>query len=188
MWEAIAVSAGLVFLAELGDKSQLLAMTLTTRYRARTVLLGSALAMMVLNLVSSLAGNFIGEFLPETWVRAAAGVLFLLFAVFSLRSAWKERSKTEPETPKIQGKIAIAAVFLAFCLAELGDKTMLTTAALSTQYAWYWVWIGSTIGMLINIALAVWLGRALLKIVPIRFVHVFAAVAFAVLGILILVQ
>ena len=89
MWEAIAISAGLVFVAELGDKSQLLAMTLTTRYRARSVLLGSALAIVVLNLISSVAGEAIGRLLPEHWVRIAAGVLFLVFALTAFWSAWK---------------------------------------------------------------------------------------------------
>ena len=186
MWETIAISTALVFAAELGDKSQLLAMTLTTRYRARSVLLGSALAIMVLNLISALAGEFIGRYLPEDLVRIAAGILFMFFAATALWTAWRHE-EDEGESPgKPHGKTAVAAVFLAFSLAELGDKTMLTTMALSTQYEWYWIWVGSTLGMMASIVLAVWVGKTLLKYIPIRVVHVVAGLLFAMLGVLML--
>lgn len=182
MWEAIAISAGLVFVAELGDKSQLLAMTLTTRYRARSVLLGSALAIVVLNLISSVAGEAIGRLLPEHWVRITAGVLFLVFALTAFWSAWKHEEDEEAEPVRKHSKTAVATVFLAFSLAELGDKTMLTAMALSTQYEWYWIWLGSSLGMMVSIVLAVWVGKSVLKVVPVRAVHVLAGLLFAMLG------
>lgn len=182
MWEAIAISAGLVFLAELGDKSQLLAMTLTTRYRARSVLLGSALAIIILNLISSVAGDAISRLVPENWVRIAAGLLFIAFALTAFWSAWKHVEDEEAEPIRAHSKTAVATVFLAFCLAELGDKTMLTAMALSTQYDWYWIWLGSSLGMMLSVILAVWVGKSVLKVVPMRAVHVVAGVLFAVLG------
>ncbi len=183
MWEAIALSAGLVFVAELGDKSQLLTVTLTTRYRARSVLLGSALAVLVLNLFATLAGDFLGNLLPESWVKIAAGLLFLFFAVTTLWAAWKHEPETEESPIRTHGKAAVISVFLAFSLAELGDKTMLAAMALATRYEWYWIWIGSSLGMIANVALAVWIGKLILKVVPVRIVHIVAGTLFAILGI-----
>lgn len=187
MLEAIAISAGLIFLAELGDKSQLLAMTLSTRFRARSVLIGATLAIIVLNLLSSLAGDLVGRFLPEHWVRIAAGILFIGFAAVTLRGVCRGASDEVDEPIQAHSKTAIATVFVAFSLAELGDKTMLTALALSTQYDWYWIWLGSTIGMMTSIILAVIVGKVILRVVPVHLVHLAAGLLFAALGIWMLV-
>jgi putative Ca2+/H+ antiporter (TMEM165/GDT1 family) len=180
---AFLLSAVLVFVAELGDKSQLLSMTFATRYQSRTVILGAGLACAVINLVSALAGNLIGDALPRDAVRIAGGVLFLLFAVLVLRDVANER---EPK-PRARGGRAVVAVAVAFTLSELGDKTMLATMTLATQYHWLLVWIGSTIGMIVSIVLAVLVGRTLLTVVPLRLVHLLSAALFATVGVLLLV-
>lgn len=180
----ILLSAVLVFVAELGDKSQLMSMTFATRYRARTVILGAGLACAAINLVSALAGNVIGDALPRDAVRIAGGVLFLLFAVLALREGTTDED--EPR-PKARGGRAVVVVAVAFTLSELGDKTMLAAMTLATQYHWLLVWIGSTIGMLVSIVMAVLVGRSLLKVVPLRFVHLLSAALFAVVGVLLLV-
>ena len=82
MLTATLVSFAVIFVAELGDKSQLLSMTFATRYRARTVILGAGIATAAIDLVSTLAGNVIGDALPRDAVRIAGGVLFLLFAAW----------------------------------------------------------------------------------------------------------
>ena len=181
----ILLSAVLVFVAELGDKSQLMSMTFATRYRARTVILGAGLACAAINLVSALAGNVIGDALPRDAVRIAGGVLFLLFAVLALREGMDE-DEDEPK-PRERGGRAVVVVAVAFTLSELGDKTMLAAMTLATQYHWLLVWIGSTIGMLVSIVMAVLVGRSLLKVVPLRFVHLLSAALFAVVGVLLLV-
>lgn len=180
---AVLLSAVLVFVAELGDKSQLMSMTFATRYRARTVILGAGLACAAINLVSALAGDVIGDALPRDAVRIAGGVLFLLFAVLALR----ESQQDEEPRPRDRGGRAVLVVATAFVLAELGDKTMLATMTLATQYHWVLVWIGSTIGMLVSIVLAVLVGRTLLKVVPLRFVHLISAALFAAVGVWLLV-
>jgi putative Ca2+/H+ antiporter (TMEM165/GDT1 family) len=180
----VLLSAVLVFVAELGDKSQLMSMTFATRYRARTVILGAGLACAAINLVSALAGNVIGDALPRDAVRIAGGVLFLLFAVLALREGTTDED--EPK-PRARGGRAVVVVAVAFTLSELGDKTMLAAMTLATQYHWLLVWIGSTIGMLVSIVLAVLVGRSLLKVVPLRFVHLLSAALFAVVGVLLLV-
>jgi putative Ca2+/H+ antiporter (TMEM165/GDT1 family) len=180
---AVLLSAGLVFIAELGDKSQLMSMTFATRYRARTVILGAGLACTLTNLVSALVGNAIGDALPEHAVRIAGGVLFLVFAAMTLRHL---TAGDEPR-PRATGGTAVVVVSVAFVLSELGDKTMLATMTLSTQYHWSLIWIGSTIGMLVSIVLAVYVGRALLQVLPIKAVHIVSALLFAGVGIWMLV-
>jgi putative Ca2+/H+ antiporter (TMEM165/GDT1 family) len=76
---------------------------------------------------------------------------------------------------------------MAFTLSEIGDKTMLATMTLATQYHWLLVWIGSTLGMLVSIVLAVLVGRTLLTVVPRRLIHLLSAALFAIVGVLLLV-
>jgi putative Ca2+/H+ antiporter (TMEM165/GDT1 family) len=181
---AVLLSAALVFVAELGDKSQLMSMTFATRYRARTVILGAGIACTLTNLVSALVGNAIGDALPEDAVRIAGGVLFLVFALLTLRHLSDDDD--EPKE-RMSGGAAVVVVGVAFVLSELGDKTMLATLTLSTQYHWALIWIGSTIGMLISIVLAVLVGRTLLQVLPIKVVHLVSALLFAAVGVWLLV-
>lgn len=180
---AVLLSAALVFVAELGDKSQLMSMTFATRYRARTVILGAGIACALTNLVSALVGNAIGDALPHHAVRIVGGALFLVFAALALRNLAEDDEPKEPA----RGGAAVLAVGVAFVLSELGDKTMLATMTLSTQYHWALIWIGSTIGMLVSIVLAVFVGRALLQVLPIKGVHLVSAVLFAAVGVWLLV-
>ncbi|MFS0884897.1 TMEM165/GDT1 family protein [Aeromicrobium sp. 179-A 4D2 NHS] len=184
--EAVFIAAALVFVAELGDKSQLMAMTFATRYRARTVIIGMGIACAVINLASALIGEALGRFIPEDALRIVAGVVFLAFAALT---AWSLRGEEHEEELAIvpHSGQALLAVGLAFSLAELGDKTMFATMTLATQYPWWWVWIGSTAGMVVSITLAVLLGKQILKVMPVRAVHALAAVLFAALGIWMLV-
>jgi len=180
---AVLLSAGLVFIAELGDKSQLMSMTFATRFRARTVIVGAGLACALTNFVSAVVGNAIGDNLPARGVRVAAGLLFLAFAAWTLRNLQGD----QPPPERAKGGAAVLVVGTAFVLAELGDKTMLATMTLSTQYHWLLIWIGSTIGMLISIVLAVVAGRTLLQVLPIRTVHIISAILFAAVGVWMLV-
>ncbi|MBC9225551.1 UPF0016 domain-containing protein [Aeromicrobium sp. 636] len=184
--EAVFIAAALVFVAELGDKSQLMAMTFATRYRARTVVLGMGIACAIINLASALAGEALGNFIPEQVLQVVAGVVFLVFAAITAWSLFGDEHEDEPDVVPHSGR-ALVTVGLAFALAELGDKTMFATMTLATQYSWVWVWVGSTLGMLVSITLAVVLGKQILKVLPVRAVHAVAALLFAALGIWMLV-
>jgi putative Ca2+/H+ antiporter (TMEM165/GDT1 family) len=179
----VLLSAVLVFVGELGDKSQLLSMTFATRYRARTVLLGAGLATAAMNLLSALAGDVIGDALPRDALRIAGGVLFLAFAALALR----ESQQDDEAKPRERGGRAVVVVAIAVVLSELGDKSMLATIALATQYHWVLVWIGSALGMFVSIVLAVLVGRALLTVLERRVVHLISAALFAAVGVWLLV-
>ncbi|WP_308283202.1 TMEM165/GDT1 family protein [Pseudonocardia nigra] len=177
---AFAVSFGVVFVAELGDKSQLMALAFATRYRALPVLVGITLATAVVHLLSVVIGHGLGAALPTGWISLVAAVAFAGFGAWTLRGdrlTAEERAKAERA-----GGSAVVAASVAFFLAELGDKTMLATITLATQHGWFGVWLGSTLGMVAADALAIAVGRQLWRRLPERSVKVGAAVLFFLFG------
>jgi putative Ca2+/H+ antiporter (TMEM165/GDT1 family) len=182
--EAFWISLGVIFLAELGDKSQLMAMTFATRYKAWVVLTGITVATTAVHLVSVGIGGLIGSALPTTAISVVAGLAFIGFALWTLRG--DELSEEEASKARRATRSALIAVTVAFFLSELGDKTMLATITLATQHGWVGTWIGSTIGMVAADALAILAGRLLGRNLPEKAVRYGAAAAFALFGILML--
>jgi putative Ca2+/H+ antiporter (TMEM165/GDT1 family) len=168
-----------VFLAELGDKTQLVALTLAGRYPALKVLAVLGAAIILLQTLSVTAGALISEAVPDRAIGAAAGVLFLGFAVWTWRSADEDDEDDAAGTAARAGLISVA---VAFFLAELGDKTMLTTAGLAADRGAVPVRVGSLGAMLAATALAVLAGQSLLKRVRPGTLRRVGAVAFAVVG------
>ncbi|TYB69795.1 TMEM165/GDT1 family protein [Nonomuraea sp. PA05] len=185
--EAFWISTVAIFVAELGDKSQLMAMTFATRFKAWTVILGITVATAVVHLLSVALGGLVGDWLPTTAISVVAGLAFLGFAAWTLRGD----ELTEEESKKAQRttRNALIAVTVAFFLSELGDKTMLATITLATRYDdWVGTWIGSTVGMVAADALAILVGRLLGKHLPEKVIRYGAAAAFAVFGVILLVE
>jgi Ca2+/H+ antiporter, TMEM165/GDT1 family len=177
---AFGVSFGVVFIAELGDKSQLMALAFATRYRALPVLVGITLATTAVHLLSVAVGHGLGTALPTGWIALAAAVAFVGFGAWTLRGdqlTAAERAKAERATGS-----AVVTSAVAFFLAELGDKTMLATITLATQHGWFGVWVGSTLGMVAADALAIVVGRKLGRLLPERTVQIGAAVLFFLFG------
>jgi putative Ca2+/H+ antiporter (TMEM165/GDT1 family) len=183
---ATAISFGVIFVAELGDKSQLMALTFATRFRPWPVLAGITAATAVVHLVSVGIGYGLGAALPTGWISLIAGLAFLFFGAWTLRGDTltdTERGKAERATGS-----AMLAVGGAFFLAELGDKTMLATITLATQHGWFGTWIGSTIGMVAADALAIMVGRMLGRHLPEKIIKYGAAALFAIFGIWLIVE
>ncbi|MDO6592947.1 TMEM165/GDT1 family protein [Neptuniibacter sp. 1_MG-2023] len=163
----------LVFLAEFGDKSQLVCMTLSARYRAAPVLIGSVLAFSVLNALAAIFGAALSIYVPQTLIFFVVGVLFFVFAIQSFKNDEEESE----ESIKI-GKHLISSVFILIFLAELGDKTQLAIAGLAAvEQAWI-VWVAGTVALMLTTLLGVWFGRVLLKRLPIALIHRGAGVLF----------
>lgn len=188
MFEALWLSTAVIFVAELGDKSQLMAMTFATRYRARDVIIGITAATAVVHLASVGIGYWIGASFEkyQSGIAIAAGVAFLGFALWTLRG--DELTEGEADKARKATGSALLAVGLAFFLAELGDKTMLATITLAVREDWFGVWIGSTVGMVAADALAIGVGAVLGKHLPERAIRYGAAVAFAIFGALLIVE
>ncbi|MCZ4499134.1 MAG: putative rane protein [Marmoricola sp.] len=185
---AFLLSTAVIFVAELGDKSQLMAMTFAARYRARDVLLGITVATAVVHLASVGLGRLIGTSFEDYQgtISVVAGVAFLGFALWTLRG--DELTEDEADKARSSTGAAIVAVGVAFFLAELGDKTMLATITLATQEGWLGTWIGSTVGMVAADALAIVVGAVLAKKLPEKAIKYGAATLFALFGLLLVVD
>ncbi len=177
---ALLLSFAVIFVAELGDKSQLMAMTFATRYRFWTVIAAITAATAVVHLVSVAVGSLLGLALPTRPINIVAGIAFVAFGLWTLRG--DELSDDEESRAERSKAPAFFAVAGAFFLAELGDKTMLATITLATQEGWFGVWIGSTIGMVAADALAIGVGALLGRHLPERVVKIGAAILFFAFG------
>ena len=184
--EAFLVSFGIIFVAELGDKSQLMALTFATRYKALTVLVGITVATALVHAFSVLVGAVVGASIPTHTISLVAGVAFFAFAAWTIRGD----SLDDEEAAKAQRstRSAVAAASLAFFLAELGDKTMLATITLATTEGAIGTWAGSTLGMVAADALAIVVGKQLGARLPERAIKYGAAATFVIFGVLLVVQ
>jgi len=172
--EAFWLSFAMIFLAELGDKTQLVAMCLACRYNARVVLAGVFVATLVVHVFSVLIGGSVGKFLSQDWINLTAGLAFVGFGLWTLRG-----DEIDDETcgaTKVRSPFLLVAT--TFFLAELGDKTMLSTVTLATSYQMIPVWIGSTLGMVVSDGLAIIVGQMLGKRLPERAIKFGAALIF----------
>ena len=185
---AFLLSTAVIFVAELGDKSQLMAMTFAARYRARDVLIGITVATAVVHLFSVGIGAVIGTSFSQYQdaISIVAGLAFLGFAAWTLRG--DELTEEEAQKARSSTRTALIAVGVAFFLAELGDKTMLATITLATQEGWLGTWIGSTVGMVLADALAIVVGAVMAKKLPEKAIKYGAAALFALFGVLLVLE
>ena len=186
MIAALLLSFAVIFVAELGDKSQLMAMMFALRYRWWVVLSAILAATTAVHILSVAIGHYLGAALPTHLLGLIAGVMFIVFGLWTLRGD----SLTDQEASRAQRATAPAffVVTSAFMLAELGDKTMLATITLAADNNWLGVWIGSTIGMVAADALAILVGAVAGKHLPERLIQVVAAALFGVFGIFMVID
>jgi putative Ca2+/H+ antiporter (TMEM165/GDT1 family) len=183
---AFVLSFGVIFLAELGDKSQLMAMAFATRYRPLTVLLAVSIATLIVHAGSVLIGAAFALALPTAAIQVAAGLAFFAFAGWTLRG--DSLGADDENRAKRSGRWALLTIGTAFFLAELGDKTMLATITLATTEEPFGIWLGSTAGMVAADALAIAVGAILGTRLPEKAIRIFAAGAFVVFGAILIAQ
>lgn len=176
MLSAVLISFAVVFVAELGDKSQLMAMTFAARFKWWVVLAGITTATALTHIASVGIGYALGSAIPTHLITAVAGVSMLVFAFWTWRG--DTLSDDESATADRVTRSVFLAVTSAFFLSELGDKTMLATITLTTQHDWFGVWIGSTAGMVAADALAIAIGALLGSKLPERAIAIGATVLF----------
>lgn len=179
MLAAALLSFGVVFLAELGDRSQLIAMTYALRYRWWVVLTGVGIAACAAHGISVAIGHFLGLTLPAQPMAFAAAIAFLAFAVWT----WREGTNGGDDVrPVREPRFALLAVVSSFLLAELVDKTTLATVALASDKNWAGVWIGTTAAMIVADGLAIAAGLLLHRRLPRRLLHTLASLLFLLFG------
>jgi len=177
--EAFLISTGIVALAEIGDKTQLLAFLLAAKFRKPwPIILGILLATLANHAFAGAVGSWITSVVGPEALRWILGVSFLGMAIWTLIP-----DRFEEKDAKIGQSSVFGTTFVAFFLAEMGDKTQIATIALAAQYgAFGSVVAGTTLGMMIANVPAVLLGDRLAHRMPVKMVHRIAALIFALLG------
>ena len=184
--ESLVISTGVVALAEMGDKTQLLAFILAARFRRPLpIILGILFATLLNHSLAGALGAWITTVIGPVILRWVLGLSFIGMAVWTLVP-----DKIEDEETQIASKLGVfGATFVTFFLAEMGDKTQIATIALAAHYAApLMVIAGTTLGMIIADVPAVFLGNKFAEKIPMRLVHSIAAGIFAVMGVLTLIQ
>jgi putative Ca2+/H+ antiporter (TMEM165/GDT1 family) len=183
--ESLLISTGVVALAEIGDKTQLLAFLLAARFKKPVPIILGILAATLLNHgLAGAAGAWIAALLPQGAMRWALGISFAAMAIWVLVP--DKADDAEDSTPAMRGGFGVfGATFGAFFLAEMGDKTQAATVALAAHYgAPLLVVAGTTLGMLLADVPAVFIGGKLAERLPLAWLRGAAALVFGVLGVL----
>jgi putative Ca2+/H+ antiporter (TMEM165/GDT1 family) len=179
--ESLLVSTGVVALAEIGDKTQLLAFILAARFKKPLpIILGILVATLINHGLAGALGAWITSVVTPEILRWVLGISFIGMAIWTMIP-----DKIEDEETKVAQKFGVfGATLITFFLAEMGDKTQIATVAMAAHYAApLLVVIGTTLGMLIADVPAVFLGDKLANKIPMKLVHSIAAAIFAILGI-----
>jgi putative Ca2+/H+ antiporter (TMEM165/GDT1 family) len=184
--DALLLSFGVIFVAELGDKSQLMALTFAARYKASQVLIGITIATALVHAFSVVVGAILGASIPTDAISIIGGLAFLAFAVWTLRG--DKLDDDEAAKAERSDRSAVVAASVAFFIAELGDKTMLATITLATTHGALGTWLGSTLGMVAADALAILLGKQLGAHLPERAIKIGASALFVLFGVALLYE
>lgn len=185
-WLAPTVTSfSLVFLAELGDKSQIVTMTLAARHPHWPVFAGSVGAFLVLNGLAVVFGAELAHWIPE---QLTAALVAILFAVFGVK-AWRQGAEEDEEAVREpSGRSVLLSTFSLILLAEMGDKTQLAVAGLASHLSPLAVWLGATLALTATSALGVTIGCRLLRTLPLRRIHQASGILFITLAALALTR
>jgi putative Ca2+/H+ antiporter (TMEM165/GDT1 family) len=178
--DALFVSTGIVALAEIGDKTQLLALLLVLRFRQPgPIVLGIFVATVANHALAGALGQLVSNVLSDTWLYALLAVSFIAVAAWTL----VPDTLDDDETPSISRYGAFIATLVAFFIAEMGDKTQIATVILAAQFnAYVWVVLGTTLGMMLANVPVVFMGNAAAAKLPLDLIRRVASGAFLLMG------
>jgi putative Ca2+/H+ antiporter (TMEM165/GDT1 family) len=173
-------SFGIIALAELGDKTQITVMCLSSNKRAKTVFIGAVLAFALVDGISALIGGTVAAFIPTRWIGIGAGVAFLVFGAYSLLSKVQE--------VKVDNRsLNVAHSFSLIALMELGDKTQLAVITLAAEFdAPIMVFAGVMLALALLTAIGIAVGLVISRLIPMKYVKIGSSVVFILFGILFL--
>jgi putative Ca2+/H+ antiporter (TMEM165/GDT1 family) len=181
--ESLSLSAStftLIALAEVGDKSQLVCMTLAARHRHWPVILGAATAFLVLNTLAVLFGAGVAAWVPE---RVTAGLVAVLFGAFGIHALRRQDDESGDVAERSGNGIFLTTLLLIF-VAEFGDKTQIAVAGLAGSFDPLPVWLGANVALVMVSALGVWAGRTVLQRLPLLWLHRVSGGVFLVFALL----
>jgi putative Ca2+/H+ antiporter (TMEM165/GDT1 family) len=193
-WSALLSAFGLVFIAELGDKTQLAVMTQTCKFRRPwPVFLGGSLALTAVTALGAVGGRMLGAFIPAEVIRLVAAVAFVVMGLLIWREAAKAQAAecaVDVECVDDAGRAAklnwqaFGATFTLLFFAELGDKTQLAVLGLSSKQSAWLVFAGGALALTVVTALGVIGGQQLTRLIPEKLLLKISAAAFVVMGVL----
>jgi Ca2+/H+ antiporter, TMEM165/GDT1 family len=181
----------LIFMAEMGDKTQLMTLAMSAKFSSVVVLSGVFVGTVLVSLLSVFLGQTVGSFLSYFWINLLAGIAFIVFGLLSLRSepeeeadrALKEEAELVPakKASKVRAILGIATTFF---FAELGDKTMLATVVIAgREHNFFWqVWAGSTLGLVLANALGILAGKAIASKISEKTMQYIVAAIYVISG------
>ncbi|EYE88044.1 hypothetical protein Q428_09920 [Fervidicella metallireducens AeB] len=173
-----------VVVAEMGDKTQLLAMAFASKYKAKDVMLGVFIATIFNHAIAVGVGNYLSSVIPMEYVKIAAAISFIFFGLWTIRG-----DEIDDEDEKKTKFGPVITVAIAFFIAEMGDKTQLMTVAIAAQFKQpIWVLTGTTVGMLVADGIGILGGSWLAKHVPEKYIKWGAALVFMIFGIITLID
>lgn len=181
MLDAFFISTVVVALAEMGDKTQLLALVLAARYRQTWPIVAGIFVATVLNhALAGLLGAWVTAWVGPNTMRWILGISFIAMAIWiMIPDKLDEEIDSKPPRFGVFGTTVIA-----FFLAEMGDKTQIATVMLAAQYSsTFWVVVGTTLGMMLANAPVVWIGDKMTRKIPMKLVHAISATIFLVIGV-----
>ena len=182
-WSQLATTAGtsfsLIAAAEMGDKSQLVCMSLASRHRAAPVMWGATAAFLLLNTLAVLFGAAIANWLPDYWVAACVA---LLFGGFGLHALLNHDDGDDEAVIEKSGRGIFLTTFLLITVAEFGDKTQLAVVAFSSTASPFAVWLGASLALIFSTAVGVLAGRTVLQRIPLTLLHKVSGLIFLLLS------
>jgi putative Ca2+/H+ antiporter (TMEM165/GDT1 family) len=158
----------LIALAEIGDKSQVVCMTLAVRHRHWPVLLGASAAFLVLNALAVIFGAGVAAWVPE---QVTAGIVAVLFGAFGMHALREQNDGAEDDITEMPGHGIFFSTLLLIFVAEFGDKTQIAVAGLAGTMSPLPVWLGASAALIMVTAVGVWAGRTLLQRLPMIWLH-----------------
>jgi len=176
---SVGTSFLVIGLAEFGDKSQLVCMTLASRHRGLPVALGAITAFAILNLLAVLFGAAVAAWLPGWLVALTVAILFAIFGISALRYREEDEDGEIEEKP---GHGIFATTFLLIFLAEFGDKTQIAVAGLGSSSSAGAIWLGATLALATTSLLGIVAGRRLLNYLPLLWIHRISGIFFLLLA------
>jgi len=179
----LVASLVLVVLAELGDKTQIAVITLSSRFKAFSVFIGSMLAFLLTTGIAVAIGDALALVLPVFWIRIISATIFLVFGLYTVVSR-----KDETQVKTKESRNAVVSSFLLITLMELGDKTQFAVIALSAEYGFpLLVYLGVMMAFALITGIGVAVGKALTRYVPLKYVQIGSGLVFIIFGIIFLI-
>jgi putative Ca2+/H+ antiporter (TMEM165/GDT1 family) len=188
-WYIPLVAAfAIIFLAELGDKTQLVTISFASKYPHVPVFWGVFLGMSMVTVLGVLVGTIIFEYIPIFYIKILSGAIFIIFGIWTLKEA-REAEEDEEEIKEIGNKSVFSTTFILISIAEFGDKTQFMVIALSAQYgAPILVFLGAILAFALIVGIGVFVGKKLSEKVDIKWIELGSGILFIVIGVLFIIE